>query len=211
MAKGWFTYNGFKYHAASSGVLDTGFKTIGGVPYYFYPKTSGNHYAKTMAKGWFWANGFKYYANNSGCLVSGWQTIGGYRYYFWPSTANGHYSRTMARNGTFTIGGTTYRFNSNGQSSTSTSTSTKKYTCQDLENFLNKKGIYNKYIWYSEAQDHGSYYSCWLSVSQGDGAPPVSTYATINKTTGYATVEWNGWEGINWTNARKYTNFYVTK
>ena len=39
----------------------------------------------------------------------------------------------------------------------------------------------------------------------------VSTNATINKTTGYATVDWNGWEGINWSNANKYTSFYVTK
>ena len=70
-----------------------------------------------MAKGWFWANGYKYYANSSGRLVSGWQTISGYRYYFWTSTSNGHYSRTMVRNGTYTISGTTYKFDSNGHSS----------------------------------------------------------------------------------------------
>ena len=207
MAKGWFTYNGFKYHAASSGVLDTGFKTIGGTPYYFYPKTSGNHYAKTMAKGWFWANGYKYYANSSGCLVSGWQTISGYRYYFWTSTSNGHYSRTMVRNGTYTISGTTYKFDSNGHSSKYNG----KFTCKDLENFLNKKNIYKAHIMTFDERDCGSYYSCCLAIPQGDGAPGVSYYATINKTTGYATVDWNGWEGINWTNARKYTKFYVTK
>ena len=116
MAREWFTYNGFRYHAASSGVLDTGFKTIDGIHYYFYPKTSGNHYAKTMAKGWFWANGFKYYADSYGELVTGWRTINGVKYYFWPKTANGHYSRTMARNGTFKIGDTTYKFDSNGKS-----------------------------------------------------------------------------------------------
>lgn len=207
MAKGWFTYNGFKYHAASSGVLDTGFKTIDGVHYYFFPKTSGKNYAKTMAKGWFTANGFKYYANSSGSLVTGWQTIGGVKYYFWPTTANGHYSRTMACNGTFTIGGVAYKFASNGTSSQVKA----KYDCDDLVNFLNKKGIYKTRMFSIDETDCGSYYRCWLCISQGDGAPSVSTNATINKTTGYATVDWNGWEGINWSNANKYTSFYVTK
>ena len=207
MAKGWFTYNGFRYHAASSGVLDTGFKTIDGVHYYFFPKTSGKNYAKTMAKGWFTANGFKYYAKSSGSLVTGWQTISGTRYYFWPTTANGHYSRTMACNGTFTIGGVAYRFASNGTSSQVKA----KYDCDDLVNFLNKKGIYKTRMFYIDEEDCGSYYRCWLCISQGDGAPSVSTNATINKTTGYATVDWNGWEGINWSNANKYTSFYVTK
>ena len=120
MAKGWFTYNGFKYYAnPSSGVLTTGFKTIDGGHYYFYPKTSGKHYAKTMAKGWFTVNGFKYYAASSGNLVTGWNTIGGKKYYFWPTTAKGHYSRTMARNGSYTINGIKYTFNKDGLSTSS--------------------------------------------------------------------------------------------
>ena len=86
-----------------------------------------------------------------------------------------------------------------------------KFTCKDLENFLNKKNIYKAHIMTFDERDCGSYYSCCLAIPQGDGAPGVSYYATINKTTGYATVDWNGWEGINWTNARKYTKFYVTK
>jgi hypothetical protein len=160
-----------------------------------------------MAKGWFTANGFKYYAKSSGSLATGWQTISGTRYYFWPTTANGHYSRTMACNGTYTIGGVAYRFASNGTSSQVKA----KYDCDDLVNFLNKKGIYKTRMFYIDEEDCGSYYRCWLCISQGDGAPSVSTNATINKTTGYATVDWNGWEGINWSNANKYTSFYVTK
>ena len=205
MAKGWFTYNGFRYHAASSGVLDTGFKTIDGIHYYFYPKTSGNHYAKTMAKGWFWANGYKYYADSYGELVTGWWTINGVKYYFWPNTGNGHYSRTMARNGTFTIGGTTYKFDSNGKSTT------QKFTLDDLVNFLNKKNIYRATIHHINEEDHGSYYTCKLGIPQGDGAPCVADYVYLEKDTGYAHVEWNGWDGINWNNANTYTYFYVTK
>ena len=93
--------------------MTTGFKTISGKKYYFWPKTSGGHYSKTMAKGWFTLNGFKYYADKNGALAAGWKTIDGKKYYFWPKTSGGHYANTMAK-GRVKIDGRWYYFQSNG-------------------------------------------------------------------------------------------------
>ena len=128
MATGWFKVNGFTYYAVpyvrnvgydnifeypDSGVLASGFKTINGKGYYFWPKTENGHYSRTMAKGWFSVNGFKYYANNNGILTTGFKTISGKKYYFWPKTANGHYSKTMAK-GWFSLNGFKYYADKNG-------------------------------------------------------------------------------------------------
>ena len=128
MATGWFKVNGFSYYAIpyirgegydniydypDSGVLVSGFKTIGGKGYYFWPKTENGHYSKTMAKGWFTVNGFKYYGGSDGVLTTGFKTISGKKYYFWPKTSGGHYSKTMAK-GWFTLNGFKYYADKNG-------------------------------------------------------------------------------------------------
>ena len=127
-ATGWFKVNGFSYYALPfvkgkgyetilddpvAGALVTGFKTIGGKGYYFWPKTENGHYSKTMAKGWFTLNGFKYYADGSGVLATGFKTIDKKKYYFWPKTSGGHYSKTMAK-GWFTLNGFKYYADSKG-------------------------------------------------------------------------------------------------
>lgn len=138
----WFTYNNFKYYAnPSTGVLTTGFKTIDGIHYYFYPKTSGKHYAKTMAKGWFTVNGFKYYAYKTGELASGWWTIDGKSYYFWPKTEGKHYSRTMACNGTFTIDGRKYKFKKDGSLDTTVDV-TSYFESGNIYGLANEAGLY---------------------------------------------------------------------
>lgn len=128
MATGWFKVNGFTYYAIpyvrgkgydnifdypDSGMLVSGFKTIGGKGYYFWPKTENGHYSRTMAKGWFTVNGFKYYAGSDGVLTTGFKTISGKKYYFWPKTSGGHYSKTMAK-GWFTLNGFKYYADKNG-------------------------------------------------------------------------------------------------
>ena len=128
MATGWFKVNGFTYYAIpyvrgkgydniydypDSGVLVSGFKTIGGKGYYFWPKTENGHYSRTMAKGWFTVNGYKYYGGSDGVLTTGFKTISGKKYYFWPKTSGGHYSKTMAK-GWFTLNGFKYYADRNG-------------------------------------------------------------------------------------------------
>ena len=88
----------------------------------------------------------------------------------------------------------------------------KKKLLKKVRSYKKSKYPRNKYIFiYDQERKSKKIVWFYLGISQGDGAPSVSTNATINKTTGYATVDWNGWEGINWSNANKYTSFYVTK
>lgn len=76
----------------------------------------------------------------------------------------------MARNGTFTIDDTTYKFDSNGKNTI------KKFTPDDLVNFLNKKNIYRAKIHCPNQEEYGTFYLCTLSIPQGEGAPQVEKY-----------------------------------
>ena len=119
------------YYADSSGVLQTGWKYIGGAWYYldqygYYLYINGYYYINEnpyafdasgrMITGWGktryeygdgYFNETWYYANNSGILQTGWLLQGGNWYYLDP---NGYYMHT----GYATIDGKVYMFNGSG-------------------------------------------------------------------------------------------------
>ena len=113
MAIGWTTVGKLKYFFDSKGKAVTGFATLGGSVYYFWPSTTKNHYRGTMATGWASINDCKYYFGSNGKEQTGFRTIDGKSYYFWPSTTQDHYKGTMAT-GKQTINGKTYTFGKDG-------------------------------------------------------------------------------------------------
>ena len=127
LATGLRTINGFYYYFGADGLQRTGWQSVSGSTYYFWPKTENGHYKGTAATGWPNIEGKKYYTGKDGRVRYGWQTINGYRYYmgadgvirtglvqigedryyFWPASADGHYRGTLAT-GTFAADGTVY-------------------------------------------------------------------------------------------------------
>ena len=111
----------------------TGWQTIGGKKYYFWPSTAKGHKKKEAATGWQTIGGKEYCFDAKGVLytgkstvdgvayfflskggrATGWQTIGGKKYYFWTSKAGGHKKYEMAV-GKVKIGSNYYFFNKDG-------------------------------------------------------------------------------------------------
>ena len=111
---GWFSNKaGTRYYYAVNNRYVTGFRTIKGDTYYFYPSTLSVTKIRTaMAVGWISSGGRKYYAKKrSGTfkapLVSGFQKIGNYTYYFYPAKTGSHPKYSMAA-GVFKHNGYTY-------------------------------------------------------------------------------------------------------
>ncbi len=137
MTLGWQKINGFRYNMGTDGKIKTGWQTIDGKKYYFYPATdkTKKQYKGTAVKGFFnynksqyyfdasnamtlgWQkiNGFRYNMGTDGKIKTGWQTIGGKTYYFYPVTVNarGHYKGTAAVGHTL-IGDKLYYFQNDG-------------------------------------------------------------------------------------------------
>ena len=117
---GWFSNKaGTRYYYAVNNRYVTGFRTIKGDTYYFYPSTLSVTKIRTaMAVGWISSGGRKYYAKKrSGTfkapLVSGFQKIGNYTYYFYTKKTGSHPKFSMAT-GVFKHNGYTYYANSKG-------------------------------------------------------------------------------------------------
>ena len=137
MTLGWQKINGFRYNMGTDGKIKTGWQTIDGKKYYFYPATdkTKKQYKGTAVKGFFnwekaqyyfdasnamtlgWQkiNGFRYNMGTDGKIKTGWQTIDGKTYYFYPVTVNarGHYKGTAAVGHTM-IGDKLYYFQNDG-------------------------------------------------------------------------------------------------
>ncbi len=137
MTLGWQKINGFRYNMGTDGKIKTGWQTIDGKKYYFYPVTdkTKKQYKGTAVKGFFnynksqyyfdasnamtlgWqkVNGFLYNMGTDGKIKTGWQTIDGKSYYFYPVTVNarGHYKGTAAVGHTM-IGDKLYYFQNDG-------------------------------------------------------------------------------------------------
>ena len=112
----------------------TGWQTIDGKRYYFWPTTANGHKKTQAATGWQTIGGRKYcfsdkgvqyigkktvdgrtyYFIKSGGLETGWRSIGANRYYFWPADGTGHKKYEMAA-GKTRIGSRTYYFNKSGK------------------------------------------------------------------------------------------------
>ncbi len=112
----------------------TGWQTISGKRYYFWPSTASGHKKAEAATGWQTIGGKRYcfsdkgvqyigkekvdgktyYFIKNGGLATGWRTIGSNRYYFWPSKGTGHKKYEMAA-GKTKIGSRTYYFNKSGK------------------------------------------------------------------------------------------------
>lgn len=100
MMTGWQLISGKWYYLKSGGQMVTGWQKIGSKWYYF---ASGGE----MITGWKKIGSTWYYFESSGAMKTGWLKSGGKWYYFESSGA-------MLANTSRTIGGKTYRFNSNG-------------------------------------------------------------------------------------------------
>lgn len=116
------------YYADGKGVLQTGFRTVGGKRYYFNINTNKyeghegllNYNAKfyVCVKGEVQFGNIHYrekwyISGPGGILKSGWQNVGGRYCYYWPSAGNGHgkYERAV---GTVSINGKLHHFDENG-------------------------------------------------------------------------------------------------
>ena len=104
-AIGWQQIAGYWYYFNEAGQMQTGWQKIDGSWYYL--GTSG-----AMATGWVKTGGKWYYMNAGGAMMTGWQQIGGYWFFFEPN--NAATLGQMYENGSYSIGGVTYIFDSNG-------------------------------------------------------------------------------------------------
>ena len=68
MATGWASINDCKYYFGSNGKEQTGFRTINGKSYYFWPSTTQDHYKGTMATGKQTINGKTYTFGKDGVM-----------------------------------------------------------------------------------------------------------------------------------------------
>ena len=98
MQTGWKQIGGKWYYFKTTGAMVTGWKQIGGKWYFF--ATNG-----AMANGWKKIGG-KWYFFRNGAMVTGWLKVGGKQYYF---NASG-----VMQTGTKTIAGQKYTFDANG-------------------------------------------------------------------------------------------------
>ena len=82
MTLGWQKINGFRYNMGTDGKIKTGWQTIDGKKYYFYPATdkTKKQYKGTAVKGFFNYNKSQYYFDASNAMTLGWQKINGFRY-----------------------------------------------------------------------------------------------------------------------------------
>ena len=159
----------------------TGWQTIGGKRYYFWPSNGNGHKKNQAATGWQTIGGKRYcfsdkgvqyigrktvdgaayYFNKNGGMATGWKTIGGRKYYFWPSDGSGHKKYQMAH-GLTRIGSKTYYFNKNGRLRTDgliNSGSNIYYAGSD--GVLQKKwvtvGSSRYYFWAKSSDSHQAY------------------------------------------------------
>ncbi len=96
-----------KYYFGADGLMEKGFKDIGGARYFFNTANGSplSTNAGVMLKGWQTIQGQRYYLDPvSGKMTKGWRTIGSYRYFFNPSDGR------MLK-GWQTIGGKRYYLN----------------------------------------------------------------------------------------------------
>jgi hypothetical protein len=124
---------GLMYYAGKDGILQTGWKTIGGKRYYFWASTYPGHQKYEAAFGMrtirgIWhlftrdgvllcglhkVDGRTYYTNALGRLQSGWQTADGKLHYFWPAQGEGH-GRFQMASGTVVIDGVPHYLDGDG-------------------------------------------------------------------------------------------------
>ena len=119
MQTGWKQIGGKWYYFKTTGAMVTGWKQIGGKWYFF--ATNG-----AMANGWKKIGGKWYYFKTTGAMVTGWKQIGGKWYLFnssgimqtgWQKVGSKQYyfdANGVMQTGTKTIDGQTYTFDSNG-------------------------------------------------------------------------------------------------
>ena len=166
----------------------TGWQTIGGKRYYFWPSDGNGHKKNQAATGWQTIGGKRYcfsdkgvqyigrktvdgaayYFNKTGGMATGWKTIGGRKYYFWPSDGSGHKKYQMAH-GLTRIGSKSYYFNKNGRLRTGgliNSGSNIYYAGSD--GVLQKKwvtvGNSRYYFWAKSSDSHQAYRAARLPV-----------------------------------------------
>ena len=105
------------------GALWTGWRTIAGSRYYFYPESGKCALNVAMPIGDSW-----YLFGSDGKMQTGFQNVNGSTYYFDPS--NG----VMVAGTTRTIGGTSYTFNANGTCTTHVDTANSHVFGDEAEN-----------------------------------------------------------------------------
>ena len=99
----WYYFDSSGYMYASSWVKDGGS--------WYYVNSAG-----VMQTGWTKVGGYWYYMNSSGVMQKGWVKLDGSWYYLRPAAntpASGPEGAMLA-NGTWTINGKAYKFNSSG-------------------------------------------------------------------------------------------------
>ncbi len=121
------------YYAGNNGILQSGWKIIGGKKYYFWANDYPGHVIYEAARGrgglkGFWylfskdgvllcglhtVDGRTYYTDSLGRLQSGWQNVGGRLLYFWPRQGEG-YDRFQMAAGTVVIDGTVHYLGADG-------------------------------------------------------------------------------------------------
>lgn len=122
MQYGWQNIDGQRYYLGPSGAMLTGWQHLGAYCYYF---NSQGH----LMTGWQKIDGVQYYLYEDGRLHGGWLTQDGTTYYFhadgsqafdeWVGNqgVGGRYINKyghLVKNGTYSIGGYIYTFDSNG-------------------------------------------------------------------------------------------------
>ena len=116
------------YYADGRGVLQTGFRTVGGIRYYFNANSqkfeghegllnvNGRFYicmGGVIQYGRIFYGGGEYLAGPDGLLKSGWQNVNGRVCYYWPEAGGGH-GRFQKAAGTVVIGGVTHYLDGDG-------------------------------------------------------------------------------------------------
>lgn len=91
-----------------NGVMQTGWKHVGGRWYYFDLKTGA------MKTGWLYDNGSWFYLGTDGKMVTGWVDYNGRKCYLEPKSDKTHVQGQCYTNRTAVIDGKTYRFDKNG-------------------------------------------------------------------------------------------------
>lgn len=107
----WVSHNGKWYHLGASGAMDTGWFKSSSSGYWYYLGDDGA--ART---GWNSIGGYWYVFDSGGAMYRGWYQDGSTWYYLRTASnvPSGGPEGSMLCNGTWTINGKAYRFDSSG-------------------------------------------------------------------------------------------------